>query len=90
MVRHGLFLLNGRRINVPSIQLKPGDVVEVRNKTAKNLVINEALETVARRGVPTWLESDPTNMKGMVKAVPTRDDITFPMTEQLIVELYSK
>lgn len=90
MVRHGLFALNGRRINVPSIQLKPGDVIEVRNRSAKNLVINEALETVARRGVPSWLECDAANMKGMVKAMPTREDITFPMTEQLIVELYSK
>lgn len=90
MVRHGLFLLNGRRINVPSIQMKPGDVLEVRDRTKKNLVINEALEVVARRGVPAWLEIDAPNMKGTVKALPTREDITFPMTEQLIVELYSK
>lgn len=90
MVRHGLFLLNGRRINVPSIQLKAGDVLEVRNKTKPNLVINEALEVVARRGVPAWLEVDPSAMKGVVKNLPTREDITFPMTEQLIVELYSK
>ena len=90
MVRHGLFLLNGKRVSVPSIQLKAGDVVEVRNKTKPNLVINEALEVVARRGVPTWLEIDPSAMKGVVKNLPTREDITFPMTEQLIVELYSK
>lgn len=90
MVRHGLLLLNGRRVNVPSIQLKPGDVLEVRNKTAENLVIKDALETVARRGIPSWLEGDAENMKGMVKAMPTREDITFPITEQLIVELYSK
>lgn len=90
MVRHGLFLVNGRRINVPSIQMKPGDVLEVRDRTKKNLVINEALEVVARRGVPAWLEIDAPNMKGTVKALPTREDITFPMTEQLIVELYSK
>lgn len=90
MVRHGLFLLNGKPISVPSIQLKAGDVIEVRNKTRANLVINESLGVVARRGVPAWLESDPANLKGSVKAIPTRDDITFPMTEQLIVELYSK
>lgn len=90
MVRHGLFLLNGRRISVPSIQMKPGDVLEVRDRTKKNLVINEALEVVARRGVPSWLEIDAPNMKGTVKALPIREDITFPMTEQLIVELYSK
>ena len=52
MVRHGLFLLNGRRISVPSIQMKPGDVLEVRDRTKKNLVINEALEVVAWRGMP--------------------------------------
>ncbi len=90
MVRHGIFLLNGKRVSVPSIQMKAGDVLEVRNKTRQNLVITEALEVVARRGVPAWLEIDATAMKGSVKALPTREDITFPMTEQLIVELYSK
>jgi small subunit ribosomal protein S4 len=90
MVRHGIFLLNGRRVSVPSIQMKPGDVLEVRDRTKKNLVINEALEVVARRGVPAWLEIDAPALKGSVKAFPTREDITFPMTEQLIVELYSK
>ncbi len=90
MVRHGIFLLNGRRVSVPSIQMKLGDVLEVRDKTRQNLVINEALEVVARRGVPAWLEIDAPAMKGVVKALPTREDITFPMTEQLIVELYSK
>lgn len=90
MVRHGIFLLNGRRINVPSIQVKPGDVLEVRDKVRPNLVITDALEVVARRGVPAWVEIDAPSMKGTVKAFPTREDITFPMTEQLIVELYSK
>ncbi|MGE4440912.1 MAG: 30S ribosomal protein S4 [Desulfomicrobium sp.] len=90
MVRHGLFTLNGRRVNVPSIQMKPGDILEVRDRTKKNLVITEALEVVARRGVPAWLEIDAPAFKGSVKALPTREDITFPMTEQLIVELYSK
>jgi len=90
MVRHGIFTLNGRRVNVPSIQLKPGDVIEVRDRTKKNLVIHESLEVVARRGVPAWLEIEAPALKGTVKAFPTREDITFPMTEQLIVELYSK
>ncbi|MBZ4686174.1 MAG: ribosomal protein [Desulfomicrobiaceae bacterium] len=90
LVRHGLFRLNGRKVNVPSIQVRPGDVIEVRERSQKNLVIAEALETVARRGVPAWLEVDPTAMRGTVKALPTREDLTFPMTEQLIVELYSK
>lgn len=90
MVRHGIFMMNGRRVSIPSITTKPGDVIEVRNKDGKNLVITEALEVVARRGVPAWLEIDAPAMKGSVKALPTREDITFPMTEQLIVELYSK
>lgn len=90
MVRHGIFLLNGRRVSVPSIQMKAGDILEVRDKTRQNLVITEALDVVARRGVPAWLEIDPAAMKGSVKSLPTREDITFPMTEQLIVELYSK
>jgi len=90
MVRHGIFTLNGRRVSVPSIQMKPGDVLEVRDRTKKNLVIHESLEVVARRGVPAWLEIDAPALKGSVKAFPTREDITFPMTEQLIVELYSK
>lgn len=90
MVRHGIFTLNGRRVSVPSIQMKPGDILEVRDRTKKNLVIHESLEVVARRGVPAWLEIDAPALKGSVKAFPTREDITFPMTEQLIVELYSK
>jgi small subunit ribosomal protein S4 len=90
MVRHGIFTLNGRRVSVPSIQMKPGDVLEVRDRTKKNLVIHESLEVVARRGVPAWLEIDAPALKGSVKAFPTREVITFPMTEQLIVELYSK
>lgn len=90
MVRHGIFTLNGRRVSVPSIAMKAGDVLEVRDRTKKNLVISESLELVARRGVPAWLEVDPANLRGSVKALPTREDITFPITEQLIVELYSK
>lgn len=90
MVRHGIFQLNGRRVSIPSIAMKAGDVLEVHNRSKKNLVIAESLELVARRGVPAWLEVDPANLRGSIKALPTREDITFPITEQLIVELYSK
>lgn len=90
LVRHGHFLLNGRKVTVPSIQLKEGDVVEVGANSKNSLVIKEAQEVVARRGVPAWLEVDVTALKGTIKALPVRDDITFPMNEQLIVELYSK
>jgi len=90
LVRHGIFKLNGRRVNIPSMQVKPEDVIEVREEARKVPVINEAQEVIARRGCPEWLESDGANFKGTVKAMPSRDDIQFPINEQLIVELYSK
>ena len=90
LVRHGHFTLNGRKINVPSIQLKVGDVIVLREKSAKIASINDALEAVARRGVPQWLELDKDALKGSLKALPIREDITTPIQEQLVVELYSK
>jgi len=90
LVRHGIFMLNGRRVNIPSMLVKPGDAIEVREESRKVPVITEAQEVIARRGCPEWLESDGANFKGMVKALPRREDIQFPINEQLIVELYSK
>lgn len=90
LVKHGIFKLNGRRVNIPSMHVKPGDVVEVREESRKIPVIMEAQEVIARRGCPEWLEADGANFKGEVKAMPTREDIQFPINEQLIVELYSK
>ncbi len=90
LVRHGIFKLNGRRVSIPSMQVKADDVIEVRDEAKKIPVINEAQEVIARRGCPEWLESDGANFKGKVKAMPSRDDIQFPINEQLIVELYSK
>lgn len=90
LVRHGHFVLNGQRVNVPSIQMRAGDVLEVREPSKKTLVIQEAQEVVARRGLPAWLEVDAKTMKGTIKALPAREDVTFPINEQLIVELYSK
>ncbi len=72
------------------MQVKPEDVIQVREEARKIPVINEAQEVIARRGCPAWLESDGANFKGTVKAMPSRDDIQFPINEQLIVELYSK
>ncbi|MCX5833636.1 MAG: 30S ribosomal protein S4 [Deltaproteobacteria bacterium] len=89
-VRHGHFKVNGRKVNIPSFLIKKGDVIELREKSKKVLPILESLETVARRGVPSWLELDKENYRGVVKALPTRDDITMPIQEQLVVELYSK
>ena len=90
LVRHGHFLVNGRRVNIPSFAAKPGMVIEVTEKSRKVLRISEALETVDRRGVPQWLEVDKKALKGTVKTNPNREDLTMPIQEQLIVELYSK
>ncbi len=90
LVRHSHFTLNGRKANIPSIQVKAGDVIQLREKSRKITVINESLEGVVRRGIPQWLELDKDAFKGVIKALPVREDITMPIQEQLIVELYSK
>lgn len=90
LVRHGHFTINGRKANIPSILLKTGDVLELREKSRKVVAINEALEAVVRRGIPQWLELDRDGFKGSLKGMPVREDITTPIQEQLIVELYSK
>ncbi len=90
LVRHGHFLLNGRKVNIPSIQVKVGDVVQLREKSRKVAAINESLDAVVRRGIPQWLELEKDAFKGIVKSAPVREDITMPIQEQLIVELYSK
>lgn len=90
LVRHNHFLVNQSKVNIPSYLVKPGDVVELREKSKKVVRILEALEGVARRGVPQWLELDKDQMRGSVKGLPTREDITLPIQEKLIVELYSK
>jgi len=90
LVMHSHFLVNQRKVNIPSYLVKPGDVIQLREKSKKVVRILEALEGVARRGVPQWLELDKEQLKGSVKASPTREDITIPIQEKLIVELYSK
>jgi small subunit ribosomal protein S4 len=90
MVRHGVFTLNNRQANIPSMQVKVGDEIVVVEKHRKDPVLAEAQEVIARRGCPNWLEVDAPNFKGSVKALPQREDIQFPINEQLIVELYSK
>jgi small subunit ribosomal protein S4 len=89
-VRHNHFLVNGKRVNIPSYLIKIGDEISVGEKSKKVQAINEALEAVVRRGVPQWLELEKDQMKGTVKNYPVREDLTMPMQEQLIVELYSK
>ena len=90
MVRHNLFSVNSKKVNIPSYQVRPGDVITLKEKHQKNALIVDNLEGAARRGVPSWLELDQAKFQGTVKALPNRDEITMPIQEQLIVELYSK
>jgi small subunit ribosomal protein S4 len=90
LVRHNHFLVNQSKVNIPSYLVKPGDVIELREKSKKVVRVLEALEGVARRGVPQWLELDKDQLKGSMKGLPAREDITLPIQEKLIVELYSK
>jgi len=90
LVRHSHFLVNGKKVNIPSYVIKPNDVVELKEGSRNIQIINDALDAVVRRGIPQWLELDKSGFKGIVKSVPVRDDITMPVQEQLIVELYSK
>ncbi len=89
-IRHNHFHIDDRKVNIPSYQVKPGQVISLKEKSQKNALIVENMEGVARRGVPSWLELDKGSFKGTVKAMPNREEITMPINEQLIVELYSK
>jgi len=90
LVRHGHFLVDGRKASTASILVRPGAVVSVRDKSKKVARIAGALETLEGRSVPQWLEIDKDKFAGTVKALPSREDITLPIQEQLIVELYSR
>jgi len=91
LVRHSHFLVNGRKVNVPSYSVRPDDVIELREKSRKVVRINEALDSVMRRGVPSWLDLERDAFKGSLKTLPVRAEMTTPaFQEQLIVELYSK
>lgn len=90
LVRHDHFTVNGSKVNIPSYQVRSGDVIEVKEKSKKIPVIQEAMETVVRREKPPWLEVESDNLRGVVKAFPNREELTMPINEQLIVELYSK
>lgn len=90
LVRHNHILVNGRKVNIPSFRVSVNDVITLRENSRKVAAIAESLDAVVRRGVPGWLDLDRENYKGVVKALPSRADITMPIQEQLIVELYSK
>ncbi|PLX47691.1 MAG: 30S ribosomal protein S4 [Desulfobulbaceae bacterium] len=90
LVRHNHVLVDGHKVNIPSYLVKVGEEITLKDKSQKNSAVNESISAVARRGVPSWLTADHTNYKGTVKALPVRDELTLPIQEQLIVELYSK
>ena len=90
LVRHGHFLINGKKVDIPSYQVKTGDVVEIREKSRAMQVITDSLEAVVRRSMPQWLELEKEKFKGMIKGLPVREDITMPIQENQIVELYSR
>ncbi len=90
LIRHGHFQVNGRKVNIPSFQVRSGDVITIRPKSKKIERIQSSFSAVDRRGVPAWLEVDKQEIKGEVKSLPTREEIALPVREQLIVELYSK
>ena len=90
IVDHKQVTVNGKVVNIPSYQVKAGDVIEIREKCKGSARYKEILETTGGRLVPAWLESDQENLKGTVKSIPTREEIDVPVDEMLIVELYSK
>jgi small subunit ribosomal protein S4 len=90
LVRHGHVKVNDKKVNIPSYQVEKDDVVSLGSRAAKNAQVTASVEAVKGRGVPKWLELDAAGMKGRVISMPARDDVNFPIQEQLIVELYSK
>lgn len=90
LIKHDHFLVNGKKVNIPSYLVNVGDQIQVKEKGRKVSRILEAVDTVARRGIPQWLELDKDNFTGTVKRFPSREELTMPIQEQLVVELYSK
>ena len=90
IVGHRQILVNGKNVQIASYQVKAGDTIEVRENKKGSVRYKEILEVTAGRIVPEWLEADPENLKGTIKALPTREEIDVPVDEMLIVELYSK
>lgn len=90
LVRHGHVQVNGRKVNVPSFLCSKDDEISIREKSRKNPFILSSVESMAGRGVPSWLNLEGENLKGQVLELPSREDIQAPIEESLIVELYSK
>ena len=90
LVRHGHISVSGKKVNIPSYQLTPGQEVSVREKSRNRVTILRALDISGGRSLPSWLELDRAALKAKVLSVPRREDVNFPIQEQMIVELYSK
>lgn len=90
LVRHDHFLVNGKKVNIPSYLLRPGDSIGVAEGSRNLGIINEAMGALPRRGLPAWLELDTAKYEGTFKVYPTREEMNLPVQEQLVVEFYSK
>jgi small subunit ribosomal protein S4 len=90
LIGHGHIFVNGREVNLPSCEIKGGDIVEVKEASRKMPEIVDSLSKSEHRGIPGWVEVDGANFRGKVLHIPSRDEIQLPVQEQLIVELYSK
>jgi len=90
IVRHNAIIVNGKRVNIPSYQVRPGDVIEVAGKAKEQLRVKAAAEAAASRGIPEWMEVDSKGLKGTFKNLPVRADLPQTINESLIIELYSK
>jgi small subunit ribosomal protein S4 len=90
VVRHNGIMVNGRRVNIPSFIVKPGDIIEIAERAKSHLRVKAAMEAAEDRGFPDWVEVDVKGLKGTFKSVPQRADLSSTINESLVVELYSK
>jgi small subunit ribosomal protein S4 len=90
LIQHGHVRVNGKKVTIPSYSVSPGDVVGIKESSVENVHIQQSVNTSRSRGVPVWLELDAEKPQGKVLSLPTREDLTMPVQENLIVELYSK
>lgn len=90
LVRHGHFVVNGRKLDIPSALLKPGDVISVAESSREKVLIKENAEAAAARAIPTWLSFNVAAMSGQVVTIPDREQIEVPVNEQLVVEFYAR
>ncbi|MDH4127706.1 MAG: 30S ribosomal protein S4 [Spirochaetota bacterium] len=90
LITHGHLLVNGKKVNIPSYQVRQGDVIEARPKSKNLSAIRDSLKNISRQGAPTWLEIDENEVKSKILLIPSREDIQIPANEQLVVEFYSK